>query len=239
MKIAVPAYFGPWQQTDWSLLIAARPAIAVINPASGPGDRRHPGYRQLVRKLASAHCTVLGYVHTSWLQRPLHEIAQAVDRYRDWYGVTGLLLDEIALEPSSLRLLRQLLATFPEPTTLVLNPGRSVPPSWQTAIPSASWITFEGSARTYLDRRKSVGRARPGTSKQWHLVHSVPKSLERAVIERIGIEQPGFGYVTADRLPNPWDVFDARLVDSLRQVPSVSVEEFVPVANDRPPNRQP
>jgi Spherulation-specific family 4 len=212
VKLAVPAYFGPWQHHDWSALIAAQPSMAVINPDTGPGSRRHAGYRPLVAQLANRGCAVLGYVTTSWLTRSPDAIAADVATYRARYSTSGVLLDEIAQETQSLSALRRIVARIPDDTVVVLNPGRRVPDRWRVALPVAAWITFEGSARQYLDRPiESAG------DNDWHLVHSVSVADTRPVAARLARNGPAFSYVTRDRLPNPWDCFDSRPLPAQHQ----------------------
>lgn len=201
--LGVPAYFGPWERSSWDQLLAARPAVAVINPANGPGRQRHRGYRPLVRSLQRNGATVLGYVSTSWL----HAVSDALDdaqRHLDFYGVDGVLWDEIDVAPGSVAAIRSLHAwtAGAGAAAEAFNPGRGVPRTWRRLAPDAWWITFEGAGRAYLERDviDRVGR-------DWHLVHSVTRR-ERARVDAVLRERaPALAFVTADRLPNPWDCF--------------------------------
>jgi Spherulation-specific family 4 len=201
MQQGVPAYFGPWQQADWIALKSDAPAVVVINPNSGPGQVRHPGYRTLVRSLRNRGCDVYGYVTTAWLQRATADCRADVERYASDYGVSGVLFDEVGVDGADLRKLRELAALS---TKVAFNPGRAIPDRWRSQLPEALWITFEGTGRQYLNRVPDlVGRPR-----DWHLVHSVAPSQRSRVWARLNASGVGYGYTTADKMPNPWDVYD-------------------------------
>ncbi len=145
---------------------------------------------------------MLGYVPTGWLDRADTYIF--AERHLHWYGVDGILWDEIPVEPAALRRLRSLAAWSSEHglDAQAFNPGRQIPPSWRRVAPGAWWITFEGSGRHYLERDLA-----PAERGDWHLVHSVSRR-DRRRVEALVIERgPAVAYVTADRLPNPWDCY--------------------------------
>ncbi len=203
VKLVVPAYFGPWERHHWAMLFDARPSVVVINPASGPGREPGPGYGPLVEQFQRYGTTVLGYVTTSWLTRSIPECSADAVAYVDSYGADGVLYDEIPAEPSAQEQLVNLAAVSPH--TFVFNPGRQIPSEFRRAIPAATWVSFEGTARQYIERH---ARAQPAHPKDWHLVHTVPPSLRPRVHRILDRNRPGHAYVTADRMPNPWDVFD-------------------------------
>jgi hypothetical protein len=208
MKLAVPAYFGPWEHQHWEALLHANPATVVINPESGPGTVPHLSYRPVVSQLQQRGALVLGYVTTSWSNRSFAECAQDVASYFDHYNTGGVLFDEVPPDSTTLPLVRE-LATLCGPRTVVFNLGRAVPNDFRTEVPQAQWVTFEGTARQYLQRHGRGSGGLPAQSSDWHLVHSVPRSLLGRVGRALIRNRPGFCYSTADRMPNPWDVFDS------------------------------
>jgi Spherulation-specific family 4 len=201
--LVVPAYFGPWERHHWAMLVQARPSVVVINPASGPGHEPQSDYRPLVEQLQRNGTTVLGYVTTSWLTRSTPECAADAHTYVDTYGTSGVLYDEVPSEVSALEHLTRLVAE--SPNTVVFNPGRQIPSRFRSALPNATWVTFEGTARQYLERHSGNQKAHAA---DWHLVHSVAASVRPQVLRTLQRNNPGHAYVTADRMPNPWDVFD-------------------------------
>ena len=98
LGIMVPAYFYPSAGSDWNKLNSAAahiPLIAIMNPASGPGKSRDKTYVRALSKLHHAGGKVIGYVHTSYGDRPLAEVENEIDRYRAFYAVDGFFIDEM------------------------------------------------------------------------------------------------------------------------------------------------
>jgi hypothetical protein len=201
--LVVPAYFGPWERHHWAMLREARPSVVVINPASGPGSEPQGDYRPLIEQLQRNGTTVIGYVTTSWLTRSTPECVADAHMYLDTYGTTGVLYDEVPIDISALEQLTDLVGQ--SPNTVVLNPGRQIPSRFRSTLPNAMWVTFEGTARQYLERHAGN---QPANSTDWHLVHSIAPSFRARVLRTLESNNPGHAYLTADRMPNPWDVFD-------------------------------
>ena len=197
--LLVPAYFGPWEAASWQRLLAAVPTVIVINPASGPGECAHEGYRSVVARFAAIGTAVLGYVTTAYLEKSMEDCAAEAERYRAWYGVPGIFWDEVPAEHHRGRVarLRALHGIVADGGGCVFNPGRPVPRTWFGSLPDCVFVTFEGPARAhgFID---PVGPR----DRQCHLVHSATAS--EAAVFPTGL---GFGYVTSDLPPNPWDVF--------------------------------
>ena len=199
--LLVPAYFGPWESAVWDLVIAARPSVVVINPASGPGDIPHADYRDIVGRLDAVGSTVLGYVTTAYLAKPLQRCRMESESHRDWYGVHGIFWDEIPAERArgrvaTLRSLRSWSGAG-HGVRCVFNPGRPVSRSWFRSLPDSVFVTFEGPASAYGQARV-IGPP----ERQCHLVHTVTEA--DPVSPPLGL---GFAYLTTDLPPNPWDVF--------------------------------
>ncbi len=202
----IPAYFGPWETGEWEALLAQRPAIVVINPADGPGEAPHIGYPEIVERCVAIGAEVLGYVATGWLQRPVDAIADEANRYRRWYGTSGTFFDEIPNRsaPGRLGALSRLDA-LTGPRRRVFNCGQSIPKRWYRLFPGVLWGTFEGGPGQ-LAESSFVGPPR----RQIHLVHSVSERTAAAVAAELSRRGVGFSCVTADEMPNPWDVCPAK-----------------------------
>jgi hypothetical protein len=215
-RLGVPAYFGPWETLHWARLLADRPSLVVINPATGPGTKPISGYSRLVKQLRRQGCTVLSYVHTGYLDRSTSEVAADCAKSLAFYGVDGIFFDEIPVDNTN-RVRRSLDVLIEmSPQRCALNTGRRVSPSWFERWPQASFVTFEGTAVQLADRlhRELTGKLavekfamEKFADRQWWLVHSVARrscATLRLEISELGI---GYGYVTPDRLPNPWDIY--------------------------------
>src|SRR5882672_2003220 len=86
IRMAVPAYFAPGP--EWQRVIAAAPTVGmvIINPASGPGTSTDPQYTQVIAQARAAGIIVLGYVSTSYGQRPEADVVSDVNGYYDHYS---------------------------------------------------------------------------------------------------------------------------------------------------------
>ncbi len=201
----VPAYFGPWATDEWDALFALRPAIVVINPANGPGEKPHDGYREIVERCEEIGTEVLGYVATGWLQRGADDIADDAHSYRRWYGTSGTFFDEIPNRSArgGLGVLTR-LDELMRPQRTVFNCGQPIPRRWYRLFPGVVWGTFEGGP-AQLAESAFVGPPR----RQIHLVHSVSAPTAAAVAAELTRRGVGFACITADELPNPWDVCPA------------------------------
>ncbi len=203
LRLAVPLYTPPEDVPAWSgiLMTTPAPAYVVLNPDSGPGAALVAGYRDLAERLSDRGVTPLGYVPTGYGQRDRDAVTAEIDRWRDWYGVSGIFLDEASSEVADVPLYQSYADHVRAADGRVaLNPG---------IVPAAPYldfadvvVTFEGSADDYL---AGPPPDQPGRAGEWHLVHSAASRETGevlAVARRQGVE---LLYVTTDVMPNPWD----------------------------------
>ena len=114
LVIHIPLYIYPfhwitnneWQQV--SDLIAANPDIdfiVKINPNSGPDTSLNSDFIAGLNILTAGsnplHMKILGYVYTSYGDRPIADVKTDIDRYQTWYGqyIRGIFLDEMEDDP--------------------------------------------------------------------------------------------------------------------------------------------
>lgn len=194
----VPAYLEP----EAILRLVERstlPRLLVINPASGPGLAPDPAYREAIAAAQAGGTHVLGYVPTTWGARPAEEAEPEIDRYRDWYGVDGVFLDEAASGASRLSYYHALShhARAVGADFVVLNPGL-MPAREYFAIADAI-VTFEGPISAYRDRRQTEGIDPERTA---HLIYGA--SREQALRALEPSPSAGYVYLTSGTLPHPW-----------------------------------
>jgi len=98
----IPLYTYP-TDASWDRVVAAKqahptvPVLAVVNPNNGPGATLSADYATGIAKLTAAGVKVIGYVHTSWANRPAAELQNEMQQWRTWYpGVSGVFFDEMA-----------------------------------------------------------------------------------------------------------------------------------------------
>jgi len=205
-SIAVPSYFYPGGA--WDRLGASFPEarLAIINPASGPGEAPNPDYAAQVRESRAAGLTVLGYVHTSYAARPVEEVMAEIDRYYGWYGVDGIFLDEASTgcadQPYYAGLYGYVKARG---GLVVLNPGTQTSECYMSA--SDIVVNFEGSHASYAGGYSAPAWVSSYPPERfWHLVYAAPG--EEQMLEAVYLSKrrnAGWVYVTPDELPNPWD----------------------------------
>lgn len=235
--VAIPSYFYPdsgaagslWDRTDDG---APAVSLAVINPASGPGETRDPAYAAQVQKSQAAGLTVLGYVPTAYANtadpdrsRTVAAVEADVDKFYEWYGVDGIFLDEAstdcryATSPTSYynEVYQHVKERGGEGATVAINPGTQTSECYMSV--SDIVMNFEGSHDRYVSSYSApewVEGYDPG--RFWHLVYASPDAatMKRDVALSKG-RNAGLIYVTPDDLPNPWDTlppvpyFDAEM----------------------------
>lgn len=208
--VGIPAYFGPWEQRSWQRLIADAPSIVVLNPSNGPGQTPSLEYRSLRESLRERGTRVLLYVHTAYLTRELKATSVDVERSHSWFDADGVFFDEVPVDDSrSVRSKLDQLADL-SPNPCAFNAGRVVPETWFARYPLATFVTFEGSPDQLAERSGVGGPSIEGPpERQWWLLHSAPKRTHADYWNSFSALGLGFGYVTNDRLPNPWDVYAA------------------------------
>ena len=132
LSMLVPAYFYPDEEgmVKWERLFqtsAILPTVAIINPDNGVGQTPDPNYLQVTALAAEYPITLIGYVYTSYGQRPLQQVKSEIDRWIDFYpGLQGIFLDEQASgreKASYYRQLYQYVRTTLDLSLVVSNPG--------------------------------------------------------------------------------------------------------------------
>jgi hypothetical protein len=207
--LLIPAYIPPDDVLE--LAGAVRPALIVINPASGPGTEPDDAYRKAVRAVQRAGGRVLGYVPTGYGTRDRREVTADIDRYASWYGTDGVFLDEAAAAPSQLPYYRTLAehARTSGRQLVVLNPGM-VPDRAYFDVADVI-VTFEGPFERYAAARDDapawVGEM--GEARVAVLVYGASSDQAAEVIA--DAKHAGYVYVTSGALPHPWGTVPAYL----------------------------
>ena len=205
---AVPMYIHPilapdtWQALARSNLSAG---FAVANTADGPGGHPEPAYQDALGELLAAGTPVVGYLDSAYGARDPAALVAEFERWRRWYGITGLFVDRVASHPpnpgDAVRLVDRLRAAGA--SRVVVNPGVIPAPQWCRAADVV--VTFEGS---WADHHRHLP---PGWLREvlperlCHLVHSVPPGVSGpAVAAQVAAAGAGIAGVSHQRMPNPW-----------------------------------
>lgn len=208
-RLADPSYFYPG--VLWTKLEAATPTagLAIINPASGSGDKLDPNYASQVKEAKAHGLIVLGYVDTAYTKRPLGEVQADAGRYFKWYHVSGIFYDEVTNTDSGLSYYKQVYGATKQANSdalVVLNPGTMVPESYMKV--GDIICTFESPYNVYQTQYVSAGWVKQYPANRfWHIVLDVPTVADmRAVVRETRARHAGWVYITpAKENPNPYD----------------------------------
>ncbi|MDO4784024.1 MAG: spherulation-specific family 4 protein [Propionibacteriaceae bacterium] len=202
MALAAPWYVHPVQTTHWEWLRSADIGIAVFNVHDGPGAQIEPSYRDAIA--GPFRPAILGYVDVAYGRRSFRDILRDAERWREWYGVTGLFLDQVPTEGvsghwqvSRVLDLRQEGFAFvaancgTAPEDVVLETADL------TCVCELDW-------QTYQMQPPSKRLLRHPPERQWHLVHSVPPWASLDLSRQARARGAAWTWATRGLLPNPW-----------------------------------
>jgi hypothetical protein len=225
VRMAVPAYFDP-PSPEWERLIAGAPAVGMIvfNPESGPGTAAAPAYTQVIAQAQGAGIVMVGYVATSYGARPEADVIADINRYYDFYTLSGIYFAEgpmdndcTAMEPMYHRMADAVRARDPDaylavgtrfcPTyitffDMMVQFARNWP-EYQTDYAPPSWMPANSPQRFV------------------HFVHSVPPGDASAALSRAVANGAGWVFITDQSDPNPWSVLPSYFSEELATMRSV------------------
>jgi hypothetical protein len=230
MRLWVPAYYYPFGPglREWNRLIeSARtvPIVAIVNPASGPGDHVDTNFAAIIPLARKAGVTVVGYIGTQYTRKPIAQVKQEVDTFLKFYPeIQGFHFDEQSSDASGVDYFAELYRYAHQriPAALVLtNPGTSCDAGY-VARPASDVISLHEREKGFEDYRPPAWTARFPGSRFCVQAHNVAteeqmkRSLRRATELKIG-----YVFITDDVGPNPYDrlpsYWDAE-VEAIRRV---------------------
>jgi hypothetical protein len=192
--------------------------VAIINPNSGPGTYQDPNYVNGINKLRSAGVTVIGYVYTSYSNRPITAVEQDVHAYKTFYpNINGIMFDEMSnVAGSGHKSYYSTISNYAKSIGLVMtvgNPGADVPPSFVGTVDTILIYEQQGyPSISYLD-----GWHSQYNKYTWGMTSYGDPYLSDSFIYSAK-QYSGYIYITNDVLPNPYDTlptyFD-RLIQDL------------------------
>lgn len=188
----------------WDALIAKKPALAMINPGSGPGLGKSDSYATLVARVQAAGIPIFGYVHTKYGNRPLAEVKADILNHKTWYGLKGIFVDTTSNKAEHLAYYTDLCSYIHGlGLKACLNPGTQ---TIEDHAKIADYVMVsEGDLATYNNRTPRVWEINyPG--KMWHCVHTVSASQMPSVVALAKKRGAGLLFVTPDVMPNPYDM---------------------------------
>ena len=206
LKMIIPAYFYPGPLWDQTISKAGAVDIMIVNPSSGPGSTIDTNYTGVINKAKAAGIKIPGYVYTDYGNRDAAVVKADIDKYRNFYGVNDIFLDQVSASTTALSYYQD-LANYIRATSgslVILNHG---------AIPNQAYaqigdilLIFEGSFSEYKAATFPSWVFNYPSDKFAHLVYDTGnKSRMNQAIRLANQQNAGYIYVTNDTLPNPWD----------------------------------
>lgn len=206
--IAIPAYFYPGATWTTATNSAPRVNVMIMNPNSGPGLFQDLQYVQAVKTAQAAGIKVLGYVASAYGNqaiRPLQNVKGEIDKYKNWYGVDGIFVDEVAssvqLAPHYQQIADHIRSS--KGGFVMLNPG--IVPATSYVNMADSTVVFEGSYTTYLKWTMPSWLSNYPSGKITHLVYATSAAQMPNAVKLGVARNAGQLFVTNDTLNNPWD----------------------------------
>ena len=219
VRMAVPAYFDP-PSPEWQRLIAGAPSIGMIvfNPESGPGTAADPAYTQVIAQAQAAGIVMVGYVATAYGARPEADVIADINRYYDFYALSGIYFAEGPMENDCTAMEamyhRMSDAVRARDSRAYLAVGTRFCPTYITFFDMM--VQF---ARNWPEYQTDYTPPSwmPANSPQRfvHFVHSVPPGEASAALSRAVANGAGWVFITDEGDPNPWSVLPSYFNEEL------------------------
>lgn len=204
MRIGAVSYFRTL--ASWDAIIAAKVAVAMINPGSGPGPAPDSLYVGMVPKCRAAGVPVYGYVHTKYGVRPAAEVKADILNHKAWYGIDGIFVDTTSTDRAYLPYYADLCAFIhAQGLKVALNPGSSGP---EEHAQMADYVMVaENYWSNYKAQTRPAWESKPAyAGKLWHVIHTCPAAEMPAAVAMAKQKHAGLVYITDDLMPNPYNV---------------------------------
>jgi hypothetical protein len=214
MQLWVPAYYYPFGRglREWDRLIASAksvPIVAIVNPASGPGDHVDTNFAAIIPRARRAGITLVGYVGTKYGRKPLDQVKKEVDTFLRFYPeIQGFHFDEQSSDARGVdyyaELYRYVHRLIPG-AVVVTNPGTTCDPGYASR-PAADTICLFENEHGFDAFKPPAWMTRfpgPRFCIQAHNV-STEEQMRRA-LRRAEQWKIGNVFITDDVNPNPYD----------------------------------
>jgi hypothetical protein len=207
-QLIVPAYFHPaTHPAEWAWLAerAAQVRLIVLNLANGPGTAPDAAVLPALDRLRSSGVAVAGYVDTNYGQRSARDALADLERYLDWYEVTGVFFDRAAVASDEVSRYSDLTLQARKMGAHVVAFNHGAHPIEAYAEHADLLGTFEGPWRAYLELAVPRWTRSRLAGQFFHLLHSVPTESFSDAFWLAARRNAGCAYVTDRGGANPWD----------------------------------
>lgn len=220
-----PCWYDPpnyvWPQVAW----AGRqvPVIAIINPNDGPGSS-FPGsdYVRGLADLTSGGVVVVGYVYTSYGQRPAAQVLGDAAKYTNSAAVRGIFLDEVDSTTNHLAYYTSIasaIRALPRMSLVILNPGLPIAEEYVQNGVGDITVMFED-REGWREHTPAATLRRHPARRFGMLWLGCPSEDQMRTGVALAVDRNfGWVYVTDDDEPDPWDTLPrwwSNLVERVR-----------------------
>ncbi len=230
-QLIIPAYFYPGALWDQSINSRTSGEIMIMNPNSGPGASVDQNYVASVLRAKAAGIRVIGYVHTSYGLRSSIEVKSEIDKFKLWYNVDGIFLDEGATDPVKLSYYKDIQSYIQQTMpgkVIVINPG-VVPDEGYMSVADIVMI-FEDTYGAYKTWSPPAWVSKYAPSRFAHLVHATASEADMKDAATLAFKRRGgYAFITNDLLPNPWDSLPPYYASQVAQLSGSSCVATTPV----------
>lgn len=233
LEIVVPAYFYPSAGSPWGPMTAAAdkvPITAIMNPGNGPGNGVDANYVAAVNAFRAAGGRVIGYVYSSYGSRPLAQVTADIDKYKTWYGIDGIFVDEMsntgpAEKLNYYRNIYNHVKGLDAAWEVMGNPGTTTIEQYATWPTADRFMVFENVGSAYAGHAPSAWNANYDSEKFVNLIHT-ESSVENMIdfLDLAVKRNVGGIYVTNDVMNNPWDTLPAYWQQHVDAVAAINAE---------------
>ena len=178
------------------------PWIAVVNPLNGPGDGNNYVYETYINKMQTANIQVVGYVSTFWGAVPPEKVKSDIDKWKDYYHVDGIFIDEMSNKAGDVKYYKDVTAYAKSiGIKLVIgNTGTDATPEYVGAVDNI--VISEGYGAPTLSRLGG-----------WHVNYDKKNfsyiAYSQSTVDRQYVATSSsfasYIYITDNHYPNPYD----------------------------------
>jgi acid phosphatase len=186
---------------------AAKTRFALINPASGPGATKSTAWAAQVQQVKNAGIGAIGYVDTTNATRTLAAVQADVSAYVSFYGVSGILFDQVTTGAANVPYYQTLFAYVKAHIaggTVILNAGTTTAEGYMTACDILA--NAETDYTSYLAWVPAGWEVNYDASRFFHVIHTAGTLAKRdTALVTAKANRAGTVFITDDVMANPYD----------------------------------
>ena len=207
----MPAYFYPG--AGWTRATTSKPPPSVMIldvTSSGAGSAPNRNYQAAVKRAQGAGITIMGYSSTDYTRRPAAAVEADVTRYRSWYHVSDIFLDEVSSDGGAAAYYQRLASYIHNAnpgSTVMLNPG-TYPDQRYMSIGDIVMV-YENTYANYVKLRVPGWVRNYPAAKFANAIYATSGSELAAAISLSRQRNAGYIYVTGNSGANPYRALPA------------------------------